>query len=81
VFININEGEMANLEDKILKTIKEAGSTGITARQIAMKLGKKREHVSHYLWILKKTGKIVNVSRNLWILNEYSKQKERRRRE
>lgn len=72
---------MASLEDRILKTIEEAGSTGITARQIAMKLDKKREHISHYLWILKKTGKIVNISRNLWILNEYSKQKRRRREE
>lgn len=67
--------DMTSLEDKILRIIEKAGPTGITARQIAMKLGKKREHVSHYLWILKKTGKIANIYRNLWVLNEYSKQK------
>jgi hypothetical protein len=71
---------MTRLEDKMLKKIEEAGSTGITARQIAMKLGKNRELVSHYLWILKKTGKIANICRNLWVLNEFLKNGEKRRK-
>lgn len=67
---------MTSLEDRILKIIEDAESVGVTARQIAIRLGKKREHISHYLWILKKTGKVTNINRNLWILQKHSKQEE-----
>jgi predicted transcriptional regulator len=50
-----------------LETVVEAGEIGITAQQVARKLGEKRETVSHYLWVLKKAGKITNVNRNLWV--------------
>jgi len=58
---------MNNLEDKILKVIEEAGDVGITATQIAKKLKKKRETISHYLWIMKKARKVKNLNRILWI--------------
>lgn len=57
---------MTKLEEEILEIIKEAGDIGVTARQIALRLNQKRENISHYLWILKKTGKITNKNRILW---------------
>ena len=55
------------LDERILEVVLEAGDIGITAQQVARKLRKKRETVSHYLWVLKKAGKITNVNRNLWV--------------
>ena len=58
------------LDERILEVVVEAGDIGITAQQVAHKLGKKRATVSHYLWVLKKAGKITNVNRNLWVPNK-----------
>lgn len=60
-------GGTPSVEERILRVVEEAGEVGITSRQIAQKLGMKRETVSHYLWILKKAGKVRNVHRNLWV--------------
>lgn len=56
------------LEEEIFSMLREAGDLGATASQIARRLGRKREVVSHYLWILKKAGKVTNRGRNLWVL-------------
>ncbi|KPV64169.1 MAG: hypothetical protein AOA65_1054 [Candidatus Bathyarchaeota archaeon BA1] len=56
------------LEKEILKVIEEMGHTGVTAGQIARILGKSRESISHYLWILSKSGKVERISKNLWVL-------------
>ena len=58
------------LDASILQLVNEAGKIGVTAQQVAYKLGKKRETVSHYLWVLKKAGKITNINRNLWVTNK-----------
>lgn len=56
------------LEDEILRVVADAGDVGVTAAQIAMRLGKRRESISHYLWMLKKMGKVTNKGRNLWVI-------------
>jgi len=58
------------LEEEVISVLKDVGDSGATASQIARKLGRKREVTSHYLWILKKMGKVTNRSRNLWVLIE-----------
>jgi len=58
------------LDERILEVVLKAGDIGITAQQVARRLKKKRETVSHYLWVLKKAGKITNVNRNLWVPNK-----------
>ncbi len=58
------------LDEDILKVLKDAGSMGATASQIARRLKRKREVVSHYLWILKKARKVSNRGRNVWVLVE-----------
>ncbi len=58
------------LDEDILEVLRNVGSMGATASQIARRLKRKREVVSHYLWILKKAGKVSNRGRNVWVLAE-----------
>ena len=58
------------LEEEIFSMLREVGDLGATASQIARRLGRKREVISHYLWILKKAGKVTNRGRNLWVLEK-----------
>ena len=58
------------LDEDVLKVLRDVGSMGATASQIAGRLKRKREVVSHYLWILKKAGKVSNRGRNVWVLIE-----------
>lgn len=50
--------------------LREAGGLGVTVAQIAGRIGRKREVVSHYLWIMKKAGRVLNRERNVWVLHE-----------
>ncbi|MFQ6074558.1 MAG: hypothetical protein ACE5Z5_00290 [Candidatus Bathyarchaeia archaeon] len=56
------------LEEGIIGVLMETGDMGATASQIARRLGRKREVISHYLWILKKAGRVINRGRNVWVL-------------
>ena len=58
------------IEEKVIGVLREIGDMGATASQIAEKIGRKREVVSHYLWILKKMGKVNNKGRDIWVLSK-----------
>lgn len=58
------------LEEEIVGVLREAGDMGATASQIARRIKRKREVISHYLWILKKAGRVTNRSRNVWVIQK-----------
>lgn len=63
------------LEEDILRVIDEMGDMGATAGQIARRLGKSRSSISHYLWVLRKMGKIERVGGNLWVLRAEARER------
>jgi len=51
---------------RVLEEVRESGEVGITAFQIAQRLGVERSRVSMALYVLKKLGVVENFRRNLW---------------
>jgi len=51
---------------RVLEEVRESGEVGITAFQIAQKLGVERSRVSMALYVLKKLGVVENFHRNIW---------------
>ncbi len=58
------------VEEEIIDKLREVGDFGATAGQIARKINRKREVVSHYLWVLKKANRVENIGRGIWVLKE-----------
>ena len=62
---------LSGLEDRVVETVRNSLTIGITLKQIAQAIDENLEAVDGCVQALRDRGKVVRMGRGLWVLKEY----------